>query len=98
MSIKQFSQCSSVLLFVLVIGNSRIAIAEIPVGYFTNIVPVLADPLYADYDGTVTADGLTMVFTNGAGSDGRPSRPGSHGSFDLFMATRTNTEEPFGNL
>ena len=46
---------------------------------------------YVDIDATLTADDLVIVFDS-------PFRPGSTGGHDLFMASRTSTEEPFGNI
>ena len=83
-------------LFLGCIGSGS-AVADIPAGYFTDIQPVLADPLYLDDYPAVTGDGLTMVFTNVEYQQFR-LRPGSGGFFDLFMATRTNTDEPFANV
>ena len=77
------------------LGASHAALCQVPAGYFTDVVPVLADPLYGDGVPTVTEDGLTMVFTHGALE---PRRPSNIGSYDMYMATRANVGEPFGNV
>ncbi len=79
------------------LAPAGILLGQIPAGRFADIKPVLVDPLYLDYYPTVTEDGLTMIFTN-VGYEEFPRRPDSLGSFDLYMATRASTEQPFGNV
>ena len=65
--------------------------AEIPNGYFTDVKPITEiNTMYHDLSPTISYDGLTMIFTSG--------RPGGLGSDDLWMATRNEPNEPFGNL
>ena len=91
---------ATVLLISLLSSAADSVVAQTPVGHFADITPVLVDPMYIDYSPTVTGDELTMIFTSGCGWAGSPPcRPGHQGGwFDLYMATRTNTEESFGNV
>ena len=83
--------------------------AGIPAGHFTAVRPVLADPAHLDFNPTVTADGLTLVFSsNDRGGFGNidltpgheisvhitPTWP-ARGSKIYFTADRTSRADVF---
>ena len=63
--------------------------AEIPVGRFVDVKPVVSGPgHYRDCCNPVSPDGLLLMFS----SDTRPESFG----FDIFQVSRSTTDEPFG--
>ena len=86
------------LALALLLGAGGVAVAQIPAGYFTDVTPVLADPQYLDGAPSVTEAGLTMVFTHRGDHPATSPRPGWLGTYDIYMATRTSTDEAFGNV
>jgi hypothetical protein len=52
---------------------------------------VEVNSLYADESPKLSADGLALFFTSNRPSPGRPA-----GTYDLWMARRSSTSEPFG--
>ncbi|MBR1626203.1 MAG: OmpA family protein [Bacteroidales bacterium] len=50
----------------------------------------LGDTAYNYFHPAVTEDELTIYFSS--------NRPGGHGDYDIWMATRSSVNEPFGNV
>ena len=81
----------------LVISVSDATRGEVPQGFFkdvTNVGPVSGAPAF-DFIPAVSEDGLTLYFSDT--TRGGPI-PGNHGEEDMWMATRSNVVEKFGNV
>ncbi len=76
------------------------AYAQVPSGFFTDVINVGQDIDLNTYDflPTVSDSGLTLFFSDSeVPGQGVNFRPGGEGGEDMWMATRANTNEPFTN-
>ena len=79
---------SVILALTLITGLGSQAQAEFTFGIPTNLGPAVNSSAW-DRGASVTADGLEMYFASNVA-------PGGSGGFDIWMATRATTDEPWG--
>ena len=81
-----------ILICALVVANILLATGKDVKGDFTfgtptNLGPTVNSSSY-DSDMSISADGLSLYFTS--------DRPGGSGSYDIWVATRETTQDPWG--